>query len=228
MDIGGNERGKFMQMESLQLPFFEFFSGGGMARLGLGSEWRCTFSNDICEKKASAYRTYFGGAELRVEDVAKLTPNDLPGAPTLVWGSFPCQDLSLAGNGAGLGGDRSGTFLPFWKLMQNMIRLDRVPQIIVLENVVGALTSHEGRDFATIIGALSNEGYRVGALVIDAVNFLPQSRPRLFIVGVHEEVSLPSQLFLPAPAEPWHTKSLRSAFERLPKKSQDRWRWWSL
>ena len=209
-------------------PFYEFFAGGGMARLGLGSDWRCTFSNDICVKKASAYRAYFGEGEMRVGDVAKLTPDTLPGTPTLVWGSFPCQDLSLAGNGAGLGGERSGTFKPFWKLMRGMLGVSRAPQIIVLENVIGTLTSHDGRDFATIIGALAQEGYRVGALVIDAVRFLPHSRPRLFIVGVHHEVAIPSQLVSSHASEPWHTKSLRWAFDRLPERSQDSWIWWSL
>jgi DNA (cytosine-5)-methyltransferase 1 len=109
-----------------------------------------------------------------------------------------------------------------------MIGAGRVPQIIVLENVIGTLTSHDGRDFATIISALAQEGYRVGALVMDAVRFLPHSRPRLFIVGVHEEVALPSQLVLSDAAEPWHTKSLRFAFERLPERLQDRWIWWNL
>ena len=228
MDINGHGTVKFSQMEPQQFPFYEFFAGGGMARLGLGSDWSCTFSNDICEKKASAYRAYFGDDEMQMGDVAKLKPKDLPGTPTLVWGSFPCQDLSLAGYGAGLGGERSGTFKPFWKLMRSMIGAGRVPQIIVLENVIGTLTSHDGRDFATIISALAQEGYRVGALVMDAVRFLPHSRPRLFIVGVHEEVALPSQLVLSDAAEPWHTKSLRFAFERLPERLQDRWIWWNL
>ncbi len=199
-----------------------------MARLGLGSEWECAFANDWCEKKASAYRAYFGGSELRVCNIADLTPGDLPGTPTLAWGSFPCQDLSLAGNGAGLGGERSGTFNPFWKLMRSMIGLGRIPHIIVLENVIGTLTSHDGRDFATIIGALALEGYRVGALVMDAVRFLPHSRPRLFIVGVHGKVAVPSQLVLYDASEPWHTKSLRSAFEQLPERLQDAWIWWNL
>ncbi|MEO8659064.1 MAG: DNA (cytosine-5-)-methyltransferase [Bryobacteraceae bacterium] len=229
-DVDFNRRRtvNFSQMEPKQFQFFEFFAGGGMARLGLGSDWRCTFSNDICDKKASSYRAYFGDGEMHVEDVAKLKARDLPGTPTLVWGSFPCQDLSLAGNGAGLGGHRSGTFKPFWKLMSSMMNLGRVPQIIVLENVIGTLTSHEGWDFATIIGAFAEQGYRVGGLVMDAVRFLPHSRPRLFIVGVHEEVSLPSQLVLSDPEEPWHTKSLRFAFERLPEQLQDRWIWWNL
>ena len=65
----------------------------------------------------------------------------------LAWGSFPCQDLSLAGAGAGLKGDRSGTFWPFWNLMTGLIQESRAPRLVVLENVCGTLTSHEGKDF---------------------------------------------------------------------------------
>src|ERR1039458_3708741 len=143
-------------MTGTPFTFFECFAGGGMARLGLGCDWECTFANDWCDKKAAAYRAYFGGSELRVCSIADLTTSDLPGTPTLVWGSFPCQDLSLAGNGAGLAGERSGTFKPFWKLMRGMIGLGRIPRIVVLENVVGTLTSHEGRDFAAGTGALAH------------------------------------------------------------------------
>jgi len=199
-----------------------------MARLGLGPEWECQFANDWSDKKAAAYRAYFGGSELRVCSISDLTPDDLPGTPTLVWGSFPCQDLSLAGNGAGLAGKRSGTFKPFWKLMRRMTGTGRFAQIVVLENVIGTLTSHDGRDFATIIGALAQEGYRVGALVMDAVKFLPHSRPRLFIVGVHQGLAIPSHLISSEASEPWHTKSLRWAFNRLPVHLQDSWVWWSL
>jgi DNA (cytosine-5)-methyltransferase 1 len=199
-----------------------------MARLGLGADWQCVFSNEWSEKKASAYRARFGDGELQVCDVADLTPDDLPGTPTLVWGSFPCQDLSLAGNGAGLEGDRSGAFKPFWELMRGMVRLGRHPQLIVLENVVGTLTSHNGRDFGLIVGALAREGYRVGALVMDAVRFLPQSRPRLFIVGVQADTIVPARLTLPQSSEQWHTRSLRLAFKNLPEELQDAWVWWHL
>src|SRR5271167_911358 len=117
-------------MSGLKRVWYEFFSGGGMARLGLGSTWECTFANDFSEKKASAYRASFGPSpELRVADVCKLTTEDLPGAPDLVWASFPCQDLSLAGNGAGLGGERSGTFRPFWRLVKGMVEEGRAPRL---------------------------------------------------------------------------------------------------
>ena len=222
------ERLKSNRMAAEQSTFYEFFAGGGMARLGLGSAWRCAFSNEWCPKKAASYRARFGNGELRVCDVADLTADDLPGTPTQTWASFPCQDLSLAGNGAGLAGERSGTFKPVWNLMRGIMGLGRKPRIIVLENVVGTLTSHGGRDFATIVGALADEGYRAGALVIDAVRFLPQSRPRLFVVGVHEDIAVPQQLFLAQASEPWHTRALRNAFGGLPKRLQDAWIWWRL
>jgi DNA (cytosine-5)-methyltransferase 1 len=75
---------------------------------------------------------------------------------------------------------------------------------------------------------LAHEGYRVGALVLDAVKFLPHSRPRLFIVGVHQEIAIPSQLVSLDAVEPWHTKSLRWAYNRLPERLQDSWVWWSV
>ncbi len=199
-----------------------------MARLGLGPEWKCTFANDCCKKKAAAYRAYFGGAELRVCNIANLSSDDLPGTPSLVWGSFPCQDLSLAGNGAGLSGARSGTFMPFWKLMRSTIASGRTPSIIVLENVVGTLTSREGQDFSAIIGALVEEGYRPGALVIDAVRFLPQSRRRLFIIAIHSTMPTPSDHILKEAAEPWHSSSLTAAHSRLPSGLKPSWIWWRL
>lgn len=200
-----------------------------MARLGLGERWKCVFANEWCAKKASAYRANFGRCdELRECDVAKLKTRDLPGVADLVWASFPCQDLSLAGNGAGLEGNRSGTFAPFWELMQGVVAEGRGPRIVVLENVVGALTSHGGRDFAAILQSLIDAGYRAGALVMDAVRFVPQSRPRLFIVGVQKDVRVPAKLLLKWPQRAWHSRSLMKAYASLPSHAQEHWIWWNL
>ena len=98
-----------------------------MARAGLGNGWKCVFANDFDAKKAASYNANWGGKNLLVGDVAKVTTADLPGTVDLAWASFPCQDLSLAGSGAGLKGERSGTFWPFWKLMQGLEEEDREP-----------------------------------------------------------------------------------------------------
>jgi len=135
--------------------FYEFFAGGGMVRAGLGTGWECLFSNDFDHKKARVYRENWGhGPELKVENISSLKTTDLPRQANLAWASFPCQDLSLAGAGAGLKGERSGTFWPFWDLMRGLIAEQRAPEIIVLENVCGTMTSHGGTDFATICAAL--------------------------------------------------------------------------
>ena len=134
--------------------FYEFFAGGGMARAGLGERWRCLFANDFDYKKSRTYARNWGDDVLRTVDVRALGAPDLPGRADLAWASFPCQDLSLAGGGAGLRGDRSGTFWPFWELIKGLIAEQREPHMIVIENVCGTLTSHGGKDFAAICAAL--------------------------------------------------------------------------
>jgi DNA (cytosine-5)-methyltransferase 1 len=208
--------------------FYEFFAGGGMARAGLGPGWNCLFANDFDHKKGRIYRINWGDAELKTADIRSLTTSDIPNTADLVWGSFPCQDLSLAGAGAGLKGDRSGTFWPFWNLMTYLIKEGRSPRLIVLENVCGTLTSHEGKDFATICGAFEQTGYNVGALVVDAALFLPQSRPRLFIIGIHGEEELPEGLTGNETIAPYHTRALIQAHRNLPPKTKRAWLWWRI
>ena len=199
-----------------------------MARAGLGNSWRCLFANDFCPKKAASYSSNWGSADLVVRDVYDLMPSDLPGTADLAWASFPCQDLSLAGNGAGLMGERSGTFWGFFRLMQSLAKENRKPKVVALENVYGALTSHGGRDFDAIAKALAAEGYNFGACVIDAVHFVPQSRPRLFIVAVDASVSVPPQLLSNRAQPAWHPDGVIRSYNRLSKKLKDRWRWWSM
>jgi len=210
-----------------QYAFYEFFAGGGMARAGLGSAWQCLFANDFDHKKSKVYETNWGSGVLKTADVRSLTTAELPGHADAVWGSFPCQDLSLAGGGAGLKGDRSGTFWPFWSLMQALIKEGRAPQVIVLENVCGTLTSHGGKDFSTICSAFEQAGYRCGAVVIDACLFVPQSRPRLFVIGVRNDLDIPSSLFAENAADIWHTRGLQTAHDGLPAKAKNNWLWWT-
>lgn len=217
--------------------FYEFFAGGGMARLGLGDGWNCLFANDYDPKKARAYRdNWNGGAELIEGDIWALTAADLPGRPDLAWASFPCQDVSLAGGRRGVGeidveaerATRSGAFWPFWRLMTRLRNENRAPRIIALENVVGALTSNGGRDFAAIVAAFNDLGYRCGALAIDAALFVPQSRPRLFVIGVRGDMTPPPSLLSADPLPAWTPKSLIAAHAALNDAQRENWIWWNL
>jgi DNA (cytosine-5)-methyltransferase 1 len=208
--------------------FYEFFAGGGMARSGLGEEWNCVFANDFSEQKAKAYRTNWGGNHLMVEDINKIPTNVLPGHADLAWASFPCQDLSLAGNGAGLKGERSGTFWGFLKLIQGLKSEGRKPSIIVLENVYGTLTSHEGKDFEAIAKSVAGEGYNFGAVVMDAVQFVPQSRPRVFIICIDENMTIPEEVVCDRSSPAWHPDKVICAYNALPKKVKNKWKWWKM
>ena len=199
-----------------------------MVRAGLGPSWECLFANDIDRKKAIAYARNWGDEVLKIADVTSLTTEDVPGQADLAWASFPCQDLSLAGNGAGLKGERSSTFWPFWNLVAQLRREDRMPALIVIENVCGALNSHDGRDFVAIASAIATERYQLGAVVMDAVRFVPQSRPRLFIVAVREDIAISVDLFQQYPSSQWHTRALIKAYWKLPEPAKSRWVWWTL
>lgn len=206
--------------------FYEFFAGGGMARAGLGDGWRCLFANDIDPAKAASYRANWGDDDFHLGDLTALDATDLPGRPDLVWGSFPCQDLSLAGAGAGLDGGRSGTFHAFFDLVNGLVADGRAPGLVAIENVCGALTSRGGRDFEAICRTFVQAGYRPGPLVANADRFLPQSRPRLFVAGVRVDAVVAPDLASDGPTGPFHPSSLIRAVGRLPQDLQDQVVWW--
>lgn len=212
---------------SMKKTFYEFFAGGGMAHAGLGRDWDCLFANDFSEKKAASYAANWGHRTLHVGDIALIESARLPGQADLAWASFPCQDLSLAGNGAGLDGARSGTFWAFMKIMDGLRVQGRKPRIIALENVYGAITSHDGKDFEAMIKAVAAQGYRLGAMVIDAIHFVPQSRPRLFIVAVDAGLQIPDACLNETPNPAWHPAAIIKAYNQLPKKLKNQWVWWN-
>ena len=210
-------------MSRAPLSFYEFFAGGGMARLGLGEAWRCAFANDFDAVKAATYRANFAdaGEHFHAGDVWKLAARDLPAQADLAWASSPCQDFSLAGARAGLAGGRSSAFFGFWRLIEGLAAQGRAPRAIVIENVSGLLTSHGGADFAALGEALAAQGYSFGALEVDAAAFVPQSRPRIFVIATREPP--PSDL---VGESPFHTRAVKAAQAGLPRGLQARWIWW--
>ena len=211
-------------MSRAPFSFYEFFAGGGMARAGLGPDWHCRCANGLDPTKTGAYRANWGAGDLIEANVWDVGLASLPGLADLVWASSPCQDLSLAGFRAGLSGQRSSAFWGFWRLIEGLDDQGRAPNVIVIENVVGLLTSNGGQDFTAICQALAARHYRFGALEINAAHFVPQSRPRLFLIATRTDEAGLAQ----AEPGPWHGASTRLAADRLPDDLKPYWRWWRL
>lgn len=177
-----------MNNSQLNKTVAEYFAGIGLMRAGLEQAgWSVLFANDIDEGKKKLYSNQFKEDDCRfvLGDIHNLSVTQIP-QTTLATASFPCTDLSLAGRRAGLKGENSSAFWGFVNILQDMA--DKKPPLILLENVAGFLTSHNGKDFKDAMLALNDLGYSVDAFIIDAVYFVPQSRVRLFIIGKQYQI----------------------------------------
>lgn len=118
-----------------------------------------------------------------VEDIFKIDDRTIP-ATLLATASFPCIDLSLAGNLEGIHGKNSRAF---WGLVKALEKQSEKPKIVLLENVIGWLTSNSGKDFRITIQALNDLGYACDVFAIDAAHFVPQSRLRVFAIALQTD-----------------------------------------
>lgn len=180
----------------------EFFAGIGLARLGMSRAGiEVVWSNDIAPAKHAMFEQNFGVSKEHVfllKDLGEVTREQLPENLDLAWASFPCTDLSLAGGRAGLHrGIASSTFWHFIKILSKLGSAR--PSVIALENVTAFATSHAGKDIASAIRSLNGLGYSVDVLNIDARRFVPQSRPRLFLIGTNAPVATVTE---PSPLRP--------------------------
>lgn len=170
--------------------FAEFFAGIGLVHEALKSTgWSCVYANDIDPKKEAMYKGHFGESPyFHLQDVWNVTQiiGEFISRPFLATASFPCTDLSLAGHWQGFEGDHSSTYFGFINVLKELG--DQKPKIVLLENVTGFLTSKGGADFVRATTALSEQGYWIDSFVLDAKLFVPQSRPRVFVVGFHESL----------------------------------------
>ena len=163
-----------------RLTCLDFFAGSGLVSEGLSLDFRTVWANDISAKKALVFNANNRDGVLQVCPIQNITGKVLPPVD-MSWGSFPCQDLSLAGDIKGLYASRSGLF---WQWLRVMDEMPQKPSVVVAENVVGLVSAAGGRYYVAVHDELTKRGYRVGAVMLDAASWLPQSRKRIFVVGI--------------------------------------------
>ena len=168
----------------------DFFAGIGLVSMGLDQAgWKTTYAIDYDPLKELQYTTNFGKKHYRLKDISTETGKNIPDV-TLAHASFPCTDLSLAGSRKGIHQGESSAFWEFARILSEMKQEygETSPNIVLLENVEGLLNSNDGADLNAVLTKLNNLGYRVDLLRIDASHFVPQSRVRIFIVGIHRDL----------------------------------------
>ena len=158
--------------------FISLFSGMGGFDLGLErAGFDCVAQVEI-DKHCNAVLARHWPNVRRYEDVTKVSGQNLPNAD-VICGGFPCQDISLAGGRRGLGGERSGLWWQFYRILS-----EQRPAWCLIENVPGLRSSGKRRDMGAILGSLGELGYGWAYTSLDSQYAgLAQQRERVFIVG---------------------------------------------
>lgn len=176
----------------------EFFAGIGLVREALQrAGWDVVYANDVEPFKRDLYVENFGSRDFVLGDVRNVHGSEIPDIE-LATASFPCTDISLAGNRRGLDGAGSSLFWEFVRVLSEME--DRSPQLVLVENVPSFKSVNDGDDLYIAIRALNEFGYSCDLLEIDAKHYVPQSRKRLFIVGSRR--SVPAHDWIESTARP--------------------------
>ena len=168
--------------------FIDLFSGFGGFRIALEKKgMECVFSSDIDDKVQEVYKKNFG--EKPVGDITEVSERKIPKHDILCAG-FPCQSFSISGGMGGLN-DRRG------KLFYEIVRIAQYhqPHILLLENVKNILTVDDGKVIQTIETKLDEIGYRLYKHILNSSHFgIPQSRERVYFVGLRKDVRSKSKL----------------------------------
>lgn len=160
------------------------FSGAGGLDLGFrmaGHE--IVWANDLYEDAVQTYRKNIGG-HIVLGDIRDISTDDIPNCDIVI-GGFPCQGFSVANTKRRVGDERN-------ELYKQLIRVIKAkePKFFLAENVKGLANLGKGAVFKMIISDFEQLGYRVQHQVLNAADYgVPQTRQRIIIVGVRDDIA---------------------------------------
>lgn len=159
------------------------FSGAGGLDYGFhmaGHE--VIWANDLYEDAVETYRKNMGN-HIVCEDISKIDTKNIPDCDIVI-GGFPCQGFSVANMKRHVGDERNA-------LYKQLIRViaEKKPKFFLAENVKGLTNLGKGEVFKMILKDFENLGYCVKYKVLNAADYgVPQTRQRVFIVGVRNDI----------------------------------------
>jgi len=161
-----------------KLKYFSTFTGIGGLDMGLeesGAE--CVGFSEIKDSSIRIYNRRYP-SHVNLGDITKIDPASLPDFDVFT-GGFPCQSFSTAGMRRGFK-DRRGHMIFY---IHEILRVKK-PEFFVLENVKGIITHDKGRTFRNVFKLLSQDGYFVRAVLLNAMHYgSAQSRERIVFLG---------------------------------------------
>jgi DNA (cytosine-5)-methyltransferase 1 len=172
------------------VKFIDLFSGIGGFRIALerlGCE--CVFSSEIDKYSRETYEANFDG--FVHGDITEVDEKDIPSHDILV-GGFPCQAFSIAGvsknnslgRAHGFEHEKGNLFFEILRILKS-----KKPQAFLLENVSNLLHHDKGRTWQIMQDYFIQLGYSLHWKIIDASLIVPQSRKRIYIVGLRDQSS---------------------------------------
>jgi len=160
------------------IRFWDAFAGVGGIRLGFeqaSPRFKCVGGCEWDRDARYIYSKRFKHLPLR--DITQIDENQVPDHDILT-GGFPCQPFSHAGKRLGLEDTRGTLFFDLCRIAKA-----KRPRLLFFENVKGLLSNDGGRTFQTILNALDELGYDAEWQLLNSKHWIPQNRPRVFIVG---------------------------------------------
>ena len=163
------------------MKFGSLFCGIGGFDLGLErAGMECAWQVEIDPYAQKVLAKHWPNVR-RHADVCTFPPQEGDWQVDVICGGFPCQDISYAGKGAGLAGERSGLWHQFARIIG-----DLRPRYVIVENVAALLT----RGMGEVLGTLASLGYDAEWHVIPASAVgAPHRRDRVWIVAYAEGIS---------------------------------------
>lgn len=170
------------------LRLIELFAGIGsqtQALKNIGVPHKVLAISEIDKNAIKSYMALHGET-LNLGDIREI--KELPEADFWTY-SFPCQDISVAGHGAGIKeGTRSGLLLEVERLLKKAAERGTLPKYLLLENVKNLVGKKFKGDFDSWLSFLSSLGYTNYWQVLNAKDYgIPQHRERVFCVSIRGE-----------------------------------------
>lgn len=182
-----------------KIKVIELFAGVGsqaMALRNIGINYEVVGISEIDKFAIKSYEAIHGKVH-NFGDISKM--EELPYCDLLTY-SFPCQDLSIAGQQKGISKDtRSGLLLEVERLLLKAKENGTLPKYLLLENVKNLVGKKFIKDFERWLSFLNNLGYYSNWEVLNAKDYgIPQNRERVFVVSSLENIhyNFPKQVEL--------------------------------